>query len=269
MSDVNVDTFFEVPKKQRKISKGQVDLPVLYFDTSNVLAFFLCPKKSVAKLLEGTGLKAGLTIGKYSVVAISFYEYRKTSVGEYNEVGVAIPVLKQGDVAPLSGVTDLFRDIEKRDLGFYVVDLPVTTELANAAGRELWSYPKFVTNIDFSLEKDRFHSKVLDPDSRALILSLDGRLGLGTTVPPLSPVTYSVHKKNLLRTMVNVRGNVKLSFPFGMKLTVGLSEHPMAKRLRALDLDGARPIALMSTDKFQSRLNEGVKMGRIDSIANA
>jgi len=214
-------------------------------------------------------LIAGLTIGKYSLGAISFYECRKTSVGEYTVVGVAIPVLKQGDVAPLSGVTDLFRDIQKRDLGFYVLDLPVTTELANAAGRELWSYPKFVTDIKFALEKDRFHSKVLDPDSRAMILSLDGGLGFGTTVPPLSPVTYSVHKKNLFRTMVNVRGNVKLSFPLGMKLSIGLSEHPMAKRLRELDLDGARPIALMTTDKFQSRLNEGVKVGRIDSVANA
>jgi hypothetical protein len=260
MSVVETDQFFDVVQKKRKTSKGMVDLPILYFDTSNVLAFFLCPSDAVDAKLEGTGLKAGLRMGNYSVVGLSLYEYRKTSVGAYNEVGLAIPVLKEGDFAPLTGLTDLYRDIEKRDLGFYVVDLPVTTELANAAGRDIWGYPKFVTRIMFSLGKNSFNGKVLDPDSNELIMSLDGKLGLGTTIPPLSPVTYSVHKKKkqFLRTTVNVRGDVKLSFPMGMRLKVGNSQHKMAKNLRDLGLDNAHPIALMSTDKFQSRLNEGV-----------
>lgn len=255
------DAFFDVKQKARKTSQGQVELPILYYDTSNVLAFFICDREKVEAYLEGTQLKPGLYIGKYCVVALSFYEYRKTSVGPYNEVGLAIPVLKEGDRAPLRGITDLYRNIENRDLGFYVVDLPVTTPVANAAGRELWGYPKFVTKILFSLSDDRFNGKVLDPDTRGLILSLDGKLGLGKMMPPLSPVTYSIHKKQLLRTMVNVIGDVKLSIPLGMKLTVSSSsDHVMAKHLRDLGLSGAHPIALMSTDKFQSRLNEGLKV---------
>lgn len=255
------DVFFDVKQKVRKTSQGQVELPILYYDTSNVLAFFICEREKVEVFLEGTELKPGLSIGKYCVVALSFYEYRKTSVGSYNEVGLAIPVLKEGDRAPLSGITDLYRNIEQRDLGFYVIDLPVTTPVANAAGRELWGYPKFVTKILFSLSNDRFHGKVLDPDTRGLIVSLDGKLGFGKIMPPLSPVTYSIHKKQLLRTMVNVIGDVKLSIPLGMKLTVSSSsDHVMAKHLRDLGLSGAHPIALMSTDKFQSRLNEGIKV---------
>jgi len=254
------DPFFQTKTTKRKTSQGMVDLPILYFDTSNVLAFFLCDTNKVTRMLRGTHLKPGLSVGNRTVVAISFYEYRKTTVGVYNEVGVAIPVLHYTDRAPLGGITDLYSATESRKLGFHVLDLPVTTEMANAAGRELWGYPKFVTDISFQLGGGCFHSKVQDPDSGQTILSIDGRVGLGVNVPPLSPVTYSRRKDTELRTTVNVRGDVKLSYPWGMKLTVGNSQHIMAKNLRALGLENARPISLMSTDKFQSRLNEGIEI---------
>ena len=260
MTEFKADAFFQVKQTKRETTRGAVELPILYFDTSNVLAFFLCDSDKVAEVLKGTEFKPGLTIGKRTAIAISFYEYRHTTVGVYNEVGVAIPVLRKGDRAPLRGITDLYGDMQKRKLGFYVLDLPVTTELANTAGRELWGYPKFVTEIDFQLDSGGFHSKVLDPQSGELILSIDGKLGMGITIPPLSPVTYSVRNGKTLRTTVNVRGEVKLSYPWGMQLKVGNSQHVMAKNLRRLGLAGAQPIALMSTHKFQSRLNEGVEV---------
>jgi len=258
MSDLSADPFFKTKLTKRETSQGEVELPILYFDNSNVLAFFLCDSTRVQKMLKGTNLKPGLTIGNKTAVAISFYEYRKTTVGIYNEVGVAIPVLQSDDQAPLSGITDLYRDTEKRKLGFYVLDLPVSTEVANAAGREIWGYPKFVTDISFELSEGCFHSKVMDPVSDQEILSIDGCVGFGLNVPPMSAVTYSSLEGKALRTAINVRGKVKLSYPRGMALRVGKSQHVMAKNLRNLGLNGAHPIALMSTDKFQSRLNEGV-----------
>jgi hypothetical protein len=251
------DGFFDVTVNTHETSQGPVQLPILYFDTSNVMAFFLGRATAVKSLLQGTGLKPALTLGRLAVVGLSFYEYRKTTVGEYNEVGLAIPVLPEGTAAPLAGLTDLYRDIGSREMGFHVLDLPVTTERANAAGRELWGYPKFVTDIVFSLDDDHFHGKVLDPDERQMILSLDGALGVGVTVPPLSPITYSRLGDSLLKTCVNVRGPVKLSHPWSMRLCVGSSSHPMATRLRLLGLEDARVLALMSTHQFQSRLNEG------------
>lgn len=251
------DDFFRVPTEHAETSQGAVELPILYYDTSNVVAFFVSPKAAVSQLLEGTGLKPALSFGPWSVIALSFYEYRKTTVGVYNEVGVAIPVVHKNIPTPLGGLTDLFRPLNQRDLGFYVVDLPVTTDVANAAGRELWGYPKFVTDIVFSLDAKQFHGKVLDPTERKMIVSLEGGLGIGVRASPISPITYSKLAQQWLKTTVNVRGPVQLGWSPSMRLTVGTSSHPMAERLRGLGLNRARPLCLMSTHLFQSRLNKG------------
>jgi len=137
---------------------GRVELPIPYYDTSNVLAYSLCDTKRVERALQSTGLKPAFSIANRTVIAISFDEYRKTTVGSYNEVGVAIPVMQGGTKAPFRGINELYSDIKNRELGFYVLSLPVTTELANAAGRELWGYPKFVTEISFHLGGGCFHS---------------------------------------------------------------------------------------------------------------
>lgn len=260
MTTFSTDTFFQVTQTRHETTQGPVELPILYYDTSNILAFFLCDTKKAIETLRGTEFKPGLTLGNRTVIAVSFYEYRRTTVGVYNEVGLALPVLHRDDLAPLRGITDLFGNMDKRKLGFYVLDLPVTTALANAAGRELWGYPKFVTEIGFKLDDSHFRGKVSDPESRELILSMEGKLGIGVSMPPLSPVTYSIKDGKTLRTTINVRGNVKLSYPWGMRLKVGKSQHVMARHLRHLGLEDAQPIALMSTHKFQSRLNEGVSV---------
>ena len=43
----------------------------------------------------------------------------------------------------------LVRDMgAQEEQGIWVVDLPVTTKEAQAAGIELWGYPKYVTDIE-------------------------------------------------------------------------------------------------------------------------
>ena len=65
-------------------------------------------------------------------MALYCIEYRKTDIGPYNEVGLTVLALAPGDPIPAN----------------YVVDLPVTTAVANRAGREIWGYNKFVAAID-------------------------------------------------------------------------------------------------------------------------
>lgn len=188
---------------------------------------------------------------------MAFYEYRDTSVGVYNEVGTAIFAVRPGE-RPRLGLADLARAPARRTIGMYVVDLPVTTALACAAGRELWGYPKFVTAIDFHLDRRELRSTVRDPAGAGDVCTLAGRLGLGVPVPPLSLMTYTVLDGVLLRTHVDVRGRGWARAAGTVRLTLGGSAHPMASRLRALGLDGARPHLVLATDRFQSLLHAGV-----------
>jgi hypothetical protein len=252
------DRFFDVPRTTATTTAGPVELPILYHDVSNLIALFRARRAVVEGLLAGTGLVPALGLGGDAMVALSYYEYRGTSIGPYNEVGLAAFVRPASAPAPRLAIADLYRRVGARTIGAYVIDLPVTTSIANAGGRELWGYPKFVTPISFHLDHRRFESAIADPDGAAPIAVLAGRLGLGVPAPPMSLVTFSVRQGDLVRTHIDVRGRVRARGPGELRLDVGESRHPMADRLRRLGLDGARPLVVMTTDRFQSRLNAGV-----------
>lgn len=252
------ESFFQVPMETGETSEGSVEFPVLYFDSSCVTAFFRCDIDRIKNQLAGLPLKAGLVMGKQAVVGISFYEYRETSIGPYNEVGVAIPVIHEGQSRPLLPLLDLYMSPEKRKIGFYVIDLPVTTAAANAAGREMWGLPKFVTRIPFELQGRQFSGAVLDPDTEEPIVTFEGKMGMGLPSPALHLKLYSFLENKTLETIVNVHRGAPLHSKGSMKLAVGASSHPMAERLRTLGLDGKSPVALIATQRFQSRLNLGI-----------
>jgi len=262
MSD-HSDPFFQVPQTTHVTTQGNVALPILYFDVSTLMAFFLVDREAAQAKLEGTGLQLASTVGNRALAGVAFYEYRKTGVGSYNEVGIALPVLPEGEKAPRNPIHALYGSVDERRLGFHILDLPVTTPIANAAGRELWGYPKFVAPIPFHLDRRRFEGSVLDPDGNGAIFTLSGRLLPSLSIPPMSLVLYSRRQADLLRATVNVRGKVNLRPGRSLELRVGKSTHRMAANLRDLGLDGAHPALVMDTDRFQSRLNAGVPIRRL------
>jgi len=218
-------------------------------------------KERVEAVLKGTGLKPALTVGGRALVALACFEYRDTSVGVYNEVGLTAAVTRSDEPLVLGGWQDLLttlRQPEERRVAFHVLDLPVTTAAANAAGREIWGYPKFVTAIPFRLQDRDFDCQVMLPDGSAALMQLAGRLGPSIPMAPLSLVLLSFKDGAMLRTTVNVRGTSRLAAAGSLQLHAPDHTHPMAQHIHALGLDGARPLAVSWTHDFQSRLNAGV-----------
>jgi hypothetical protein len=250
------DPFFLYPRNAVQTSEGTVELPILYYDTSNFVAMFRVDVEALVPLID-PGLVPVKALPGSGLLIVSCYEYRNTTVGVYNEVGIAALVAPAGEGITKSSLLSLYRPLDKQRVGVYVIDLPVTTQAANSAGREIWGYPKFVTRIDFSMTKDGFACTTLDPEGNN-IMTLEGKPGPGVPMPPISPVTYSRLDNQLLRTLINVRGHVQACLPGSMRLSVGDSRHPMAERLRSLRLNQAKPMLVQQTEKFQSRLNGGV-----------
>ena len=253
------DPFFQYPKTGFASSEGNVDLPILYFDDSTLIAMFWVDydraKPQVAQGLEVVRFGSGKAL-----VALAFYEYRETSIAPYREVGVAIAVVPQGEKAPALPLMALFSSLDKNKLGFYVIDLPVTTAAACAAGREIWGYPKFVTPIGFSLKGASFTGTVTDSATSGSMLTLSGHAGLGVPGPLLDLVLYSPHKGKMLRTLVNTRGGGRICLPGSIRLEVSHSDHPMAKRLVALGMNNAKPAFVSHTHALQLRLNAGAEL---------
>jgi len=238
-------------------SAGGVELPILLHDARNLLATFWVGWDHALPLVEEHGLRPVRFLGGRALAVTSFYEYRQTSIGPYNEVAVAIAVVRQGESQPRLPLTALYAGFDRRRTGFFIVDLPVTTAIACAAGREIWGYPKIVTTIDFKLAGRDFRGDVHHPSSGAPLLTMSGRIGHALPFPSMSPVLYSTLDGRMLRSRVDVRGAVRLGLPGSLRLHLGVADHPLTTHLRDLGLEHARPFCVQHTHRFQAHLDAG------------
>ena len=142
---MNSGSFFDVPRTNLSITTGEVELPILYYKVSSITFLFAVNYEKAEKMFRVHGFRPGLRWGKQAVVALAFYEYRETSIGPYNEVGLAIPVLMQHQRAPFSSWLDLYSNLETRRTGIFIIDLPVTTEIAWAFRKPNFKKTLFVS----------------------------------------------------------------------------------------------------------------------------
>lgn len=255
MSPWDSDPFFQYPKNTVTTSEGMVEMPILYYDSSQCMAFFWVDCTHAQSMLE-QGLEV-VRFGRKALAVLAFYQYRTTSIGSYNEVGTAIACVPKGTPQPTRPLLSLFKSVDKGVVGFNVIDLPVTTPAACAAGREIWGYPKFVTPIDFSMQEGRFHGVVHNPAGGNPVCTLSGKIGPGVRAPLINLILYSRHHGQMLRTLVNIRAKGPMCLPGTVRMHIGSSSHHMAENLRALGMQDARPAFIVHTDGLQLRLNAG------------
>lgn len=256
------DVFFQYPLNAFPTSQGPVDLPILYYDASVFMTSYLV-RASRAELELPDELEAVRVADNKWLVTVAFYQYRHTAIGPYNEVGIAVFVKPKAIPTPRFPLCDLLRPLDKAVCGHYILDLPVTTPAACAAGKEIWGYPKFVTPIDFSLEGRAFRGAVADPDGGGSIVMLEGSVGPSIPGPLIDLVLYSKREAQLLRTLVNTRGGGQWCTSGNAQLKVSPdSGHPMAERARRLGLDGMKPVWACRSHHLQLRLNAGAPLPR-------
>jgi hypothetical protein len=155
---------------------------------------------------------------------------------------------------------ELLKAPRKRHIGFYVLDLPVTTNAACTAGRELWGYPKFVTDIPFRLDDNGFVCSVANPRG-GNIFTISGKAKRGISLPVMELLLYSNLRGKHLRTVVDIEAKAHSTDSRGFQLELAERDHPMAVRLRELGLADKRPALIQTTSRFQSRLNPGEVCG--------
>lgn len=252
--------FFDVPKTIAKTSEGDVELPILYFDVSvRQLNFWVDYDRALPKL-EGTGLEPIRFSKGKTIVSMVFYNYRRTSISPYEELGLAITAQPRSTKNKTPRVMTIFGiPMIRGVLGAYVLELPVTTSVARAGGRELWGYPKFATQLPFKFSETGFEFGALDPATGESIVSVKADLprGKGMNMRGFDLVTYSNLNDSIFKTVVNVDAKYKSYLNKPAVIKVGPARHRMADNLRDLGLDSTPPFVIQTTDVFRSRLNRG------------
>ncbi len=245
--------YLDVAQKPVVITEGTIGLPILYYNTSLIVANFLVDVDRAQDLLpEGLQALRFPLARKKAIASVVFFHYDDSSVGPYNEMALAIMCCPdKGKKAPKMPLTDMTNPHA------YVVDLPVTTATTNSAGREIWGYPKIVVPIGFSLRGESISCDVRDPH-QTLLCRLEGKVS-ARNVAVKSPklTTYTCLKDQILETEIDFNGIVKTSRAGSVKLICGDSQHHLVQHLKHLKLDGQKPFMINHAIGLQAILPEG------------
>ncbi|MFG1943986.1 hypothetical protein [Nonomuraea sp. NPDC048826] len=231
---------------------GSVDVPIRCRSGSALTAFFAADPEAVAGLLDGTGVGPAVPVAGRALVAVHAAANRVTSVGAYREahLGVVVP----GPWRPPPLWPDLLRGAERRRSGSFLLGSAVDTETVHAVAPTLWGGETRLTPVDVRLAAGRARVAV------GGALTLAGRLGPFLPVGDPGLVGYTAGAA-VLRSCVRVRGVGRLHPAPRLRLTVEPgSAHPLAERVRALGLDGARPLLCLSSPARQSLRDAAVPL---------
>lgn len=252
--------FLDVPQAVVSTSEGNVGVPILYRQARSVMAVFPVEASRLRALLEDDELEPVTVADGKPVIAIAMFDYQDTSIGPYHEAAVATLVVPRAFGIPFRPALDLLLPFRWRRVGMYILDLPVTTAIANAAGRELWGLPKFVTEIPIEWQAEEFRGAVLAPGSSSPVITLKGELGRGTVLPQKAILLYSRLHGELIATRVDLYGLARHTRSTSLQLEVGAVQHPMAERLAKLGLGGAKPALVQVAPSFRARLHLGHRL---------
>jgi hypothetical protein len=134
----------------------------------------------------------------------------------------------------------------------FIWQLPLTSEVGLHAGIDIWGFPKFLADIDFTQDEHSVTCTLAEEGEH--ILTLEVKKNAARMKTYFDFTIFSVKDRELLRTNVNgMSESLGRSFkPGGASLTLG--EHPISRQIR--EVAPGRSIQTMYIPKGQLILPE-------------
>lgn len=235
---------------------GPVELPVRCYEGWALTAYFTVDARAAAGLLGDRG--RAVRVGGRALAAIHAFDNRRSSLGEHREVHLGLVVGDPGGLRPLRAWREILARADRRGLGTHFVASALTTDLACAVASEIWGHSAFADAVRVECGAGRLCVEVGPPDDP--IMTFGGPLGPGFPVAGRDLVVYSHRAGAPLRSHVEERGGRRAHPSPGARLTVGAADHPLARHLRDLGLDGARPVLCLLSPARRGRRDAGVPL---------
>ena len=220
---------------------SQVSTPVEIRDARSWFSTFAVPLESARDLIAYSGLEPSPMMGKRALVSLGFVRYVDGDLGPYHEVVVAVIVSAPGSAPGKK---------KSGETGAFIHQLPVNQPFTCEAGRSIWGFPKFVTDIEID-EGVHNDTGTLKIDGE-LALKISIAHGVPTRLPDTSLAAYSCGDGVLRRTEWRLDGEGSRGRPGGVKIELG--DNAFADELRVL---GFPRRALMSGSMRRVRMTFG------------
>ncbi|MFH2066142.1 MAG: acetoacetate decarboxylase family protein [Pseudomonadota bacterium] len=252
--------FFDIPRTYYTTSHTKTQVPMFFYKMAARIVNYFIDYDRVVPKLQGTGLKPCRFFKNKAMVSLTFFNYQEVTIGGYDEVVISIMVYPESlcePSHPLATILLVKKGDWWRNLGSYVLEMPVTSPAARAAGREIWGFPKFLTTIPYDLSGNYFEFSVNDPDMGQSIVEVKGEMGPGFSTKAFDFVSFNNYEDTIFKVVTEVNGNMKNGICKKIEVKAGPGEHRMTKNIRDLGLENAKPFAIMSSDNLQTCLKPG------------
>jgi hypothetical protein len=213
------------------------ELPVASHNSPALMAAFSIDAGRAAELLPGRELHPLLLGPNRGVLVITVVDYTSTNIGKYIEFSIAIFVTHGLRPAPAL-LPLLFQS--HYDIGQYVYDLPVSTEISVKGGKGIWGMPKHQANLDFRIDRRSVSSQY----------DLDGQLAMRITVRrprwtglPMrtSAANFCQFRGMLMKSTIYFHGHIGVNVMPAAAADLLIGDSPRTAPLRALDIS-RRPL---------------------------
>lgn len=237
--------------RQSLVDEIPFTLPVAGHHSPALMAAFSIDATAAEHLLPGNELHPLRISPDRGVLLITVINYQLTNIGKYIEFSVGI-----GCTHGLRASPPLLPLLLRGhyDMGQYVFDLPVSTDISVKGGKGIWGMPKHKANLDFKVEDSTVSSQY----------DLDGQLCLRITIArprwdwlPLSSesANFCEFRGLLMKSSIYFKGKVGLSVFKRGSANLIIGEHPRVAPLKSLDIS-PEPLATVFFPSAQGVLDD-------------
>ncbi|HDP80846.1 MAG TPA: hypothetical protein ENN21_08395 [Spirochaetes bacterium] len=229
-----MNTFFGKtrPGAAHMVGKTKVELPILYLRDDHFALMYTADPKRVREILPSKNLHPVLMPNGRALMAVAAFNFLETSIGPYGEVGVVAFTVYGKKPLPL---VPALMESRYNGFGSVVLHLPVTKIIARDSGRGIWGYPKFCTDMEFTVSPEFKQVELSDKGKHILTMRVPNQGALKRETRDM--VTYTVKGNELIKTNIGQKGTSRQCMkPSDAELVLG--EHPMADTVRFLGISG-------------------------------
>ncbi|MEV6551032.1 hypothetical protein AB0M57_20315 [Streptomyces sp. NPDC051597] len=229
-----------------------------YYDSSAAHLCFAVSADAARALLPDVTWMTPSRLARRALAVLSLYEHRCTTIGPYTEITLSVLVDDLWRPRPYDVAADLLRRVDLRRTGRYVLSLAATSEEARIVAEEIWGQPAVRTAAEADLMGRHITAR-----SPGLGLAVEGRIGPGVRCLEADWVLYGRRNESTVRTLVRAHGKLRLHPGRDVRLRLdSAASGPLAGHLRALGIDGTRPMFVLSCPQLMLHRSAGAVLPR-------
>lgn len=223
------ERFFEgIEQREMEITGGTCGVPILYRDVFAISGVFVAPTLALEKHLPTAKLVPVELLPGKSLLGFLAADYRDTSIGPYREFIIMIPARYRPRINP--PLVPALRMSLSLSFEVFIWQLPLTSEEGLHAGIDVWGFPKFIADIDFSEDEGSVSCSLSEEGEHILTLQVKKNAAKMKTYFDYN--TFSVKDRSLLRTHVSgISSSLGRSFRPGAA-ALSLGDHPLSRQIR-------------------------------------